>query len=96
MVGTFIIPTVGFILLLFLPFLDKKEERTSLLKRPVALTVTCLSVVLIVLLTILGAIAPRLEPVPEGSSAVEQTEPSQGETQEDTTKDAGVFDFGLD
>ena len=54
-VGTFVIPTVGFILLLFLPFLDRKEERTSLLKRPVALTVTCLSVVLIVLLTVLGA-----------------------------------------
>ena len=53
-VGTFVIPTVGFILLLFLPFLDRKEERTSLLKRPVALTVTSLSVVLIVLLTVLG------------------------------------------
>ena len=70
-VGTFVIPTVGFILLLFLPFLDKKEERTSILKRPVALTVTSLSVVLIVLLTILGAIAPRLEPVPEQIPAAE-------------------------
>ena len=89
-VGTFVIPTIGFILLLFLPFLDKKE-RTSLLKRPVALTVTSLSVVLIVLLTILGAIAPRLERTPE------QTAPSQGETQEEASEeDAGVFDFGLD
>ena len=85
-VGTFVIPTVGFILLLFLPFLDKKEERTSLLKRPVALTVTCLSVALIVLLTILGAIAPRLEPTPEQTPAVEQTVPSQGETQEESRR----------
>ena len=94
-VGTFVIPTVGFILLLFLPFLDKKE-RTSLLKRPVALTVTSLSVVLIVLLTILGAIAPRLELAPEEPTAVEQTEPSQGEAQEEKSEDAAVFDFGLD
>ena len=94
-VGTFVIPTVGFVLLLFLPFLDKKE-RTSLLKRPVALTVTCLSVALIVLLTILGAIAPRLEPTPEQTPAVEQIAPSQGETQEEKSEDAAVFDFGLD
>ena len=96
-VGTFVIPTVGFILLLFLPFLDRKEERISLLKRPVALTVTCLSVVLIVLLTILGAIAPRLELAPEETPVVEQTEPSQGETQEEKSEEDGaVFDFGLD
>lgn len=96
-VGTFVIPTVGFVLLLLLPFLDKKEGRTSLLKRPVALTVTCLSVVLIVLLTILGAIAPRLEPAPEETSTVEQTEPGQDETQEETSEDdTAVFDFGLD
>ncbi|MYD23338.1 MAG: cytochrome C oxidase Cbb3, partial [Holophagales bacterium] len=96
-VGTFVIPTVGFILLLFLPFLDRKEERISLLKRPVALTVTCLSVVLIVLLTVLGAIAPRLEPVPEESATTEQTEPGQGETQEEKSEEAeAVFDFGLD
>ena len=93
-IGTFVIPTVGFVLLLFLPFLDKKEERTSLLKRPVALAVTCVSVVLIVLLTVLGAIAPRLEPAPEETPAVEQTEPSQEETQE--KKEEAVFDFGLD
>ena len=89
--GTFVIPTVGFTLLLFLPFLDKKE-RAALWKRPVALTVTSLSVVLIVLLTILGVIAPRLEPTPEQTPAAEQTEPSQGEAQEETS----VFDFGLD
>ena len=94
-VGTFVIPTVGFTLLLFLPFLDKKE-RAALWKRPVALTVTSLSVVLIVLLTILGAIAPRLEPTPEQTPAVEQTVPSQGEAQEEKSEDAGVFDFGLD
>ena len=96
-IGTFVIPTVGFILLLFLPFLDRKEERTSLLKRPVALTVTSLSVVLIVLLTVLGAVAPRLEPVPEQPPAAEQTAPSQDETQEEKSEeDAAVFDFGLD
>ena len=77
-VGTFVIPTVGFILLLFLPFLDKKE-RAALWKRPVALTVTSLSVILIVLLTILGAIAPRLELAPEQTPAVEQIAPSEGE-----------------
>ena len=95
-VGTFVIPTVGFILLLFLPFLDRKEERTSLLKRPVALTVTSLSVVLIVLLTVLGATAPRLEPAPEQTPAAEQAAPSQGEAQEETEEDTAVFDFGLD
>ena len=95
-VGTFVIPTVGFILLLFLPFLDRKEERISLLKRPVAFTVTCLSVVLIVLLTVLGAIAPRLEPAPEEPTAAEQATPSQDEAQEETKEDAAVFDFGLD
>ena len=96
-VGTFVIPTVGFILLLFLPFLDKKEERTSLLKRPVALAVTSLSVVLIVLLTILGAIAPRLEPAPEETPVAEEAAPSQGEVQEEKSEEDGaVFDFGLD
>ena len=95
-VGTFVIPTVGFILLLFLPFLDRKEGRTSLLKRPVALTVTSLSVALIVLLTVLGAVAPRLEPAPEEPPAIEQAAPSQDETQEETEEDGAVFDFGLD
>ena len=95
MVGTFVIPTVGFILLLFLPFLDKKE-RAALWKRPVALTVTSLSVILIVLLTVLGAIAPRLEVAPEQPTAAEQVAPSQGETQEEKSEDAAVFDFGLD
>ena len=95
-VGTFVIPTVGFILLLFLPFLDKKE-RAALWKRPVALTVTSLSVLLIVLLTVLGAIAPRLEPVPEEPAAVEQTTSSQDEAQEEKSEEDGaVFDFGLD
>ena len=95
-IGTFVIPTVGFILLLFLPFLDKRD-RAALWKRPVALTVTSLSVVLIVLLTVLGAIAPRLEPVPEEAPAAEQTVPSQDETQEEKSEEDGaVFDFGLD
>ena len=45
--GTFIIPTVGMLLLLFLPFLDRKE-REVLWKRPIALTVTSLCVIGIV------------------------------------------------
>ena len=59
-VGTFVIPTGGILLLLFLPFLDK-SEREVLWKRPVALTVTSLSVIVIVGLTILGARSPKLE-----------------------------------
>ena len=30
------------------------------------------------------------------AAAAEQTEPSQGETQEEKSEDAAVFDFGLD
>ena len=96
-VGTFVIPAVGFILLLFLPFLDRKEERASLLKRPVALTVTCLSVVLIVLLTVLGAISPRLASAPEQMPASEGAVPIPDEAQEKKSdEDTAVFDFGLD
>ena len=64
-VGTFVIPTAGILLLLFLPFLDK-SEREVLWKRPVALTVTSISVVAIVGLTLLGARAPKLETTDAG------------------------------
>lgn len=95
-VGTFVIPTVGMVLLLFLPFLDK-SERTVLWKRPVALTVTTVSVVGIVGLTILGASSPKLETT---DATVQATE----EVQEAVTPDIGteeaeegeeVFDFQL-
>ena len=47
------------------------------------------------LLTVLGAIAPRLEPACEEPSTVEQAVPRQDETQEEKSE-AAVFDFGLD
>ncbi len=59
-IGTFVIPTVGILLLLFLPFLDL-SGREVLWKRPVALTVTSICVVGIVGLTILGASSPKLK-----------------------------------
>ncbi|MCE2396546.1 hypothetical protein J4G02_18600 [Candidatus Poribacteria bacterium] len=49
------------------------------------------------LLTVLGAIAPRLELAPEQLPAAEQTAPSQSEVQEEKSEEDGaVFDFGLD
>ena len=102
-VGTFVIPTVGMVLLLFLPFLDR-SERVVLWKRPVALTVTTVSVVAIVGLTILGASSPKLETtdatVQESPQSTEEVE----EVQEVTTSDMEtkevkegeeVFDFQL-
>ena len=99
-VGTFVIPTVGMVLLLFLPFLDK-SERAVLWKRPVALTVTTVSVVGIVGLTILGASSPKLETTE--ATAQEAPQPT-GEVQEVVTPDTKmveveegeeVFDFQL-
>ena len=94
-IGTFVIPTVGMVLLLLLPFLDK-SERIVLWKRPIALTVTSVSVAGIVLLTILGASSPKLE-TQETSQPAEQTE---GAVTPDTETEAveegeAVFDFQL-
>lgn len=96
-IGTFVIPTVAIVLLLLLPFLDKRG-RVPLRKRPVALTVTSLSVLAIVTLTILGGRSPKLETSSE--TTVEQAEtPSNGaDKHEDTTTDedsddTAVFDF---
>ena len=96
-IGTFVIPTVAIVLLLLLPFLDKRG-RVPLRKRPVALTVTSLSVLAIVTLTILGGRSPKLETSSE--TPVEQAEtPSNGaDKHEDTTTDedsddTAVFDF---
>ena len=92
-IGTFVIPTVGMLLLLFLPFLDR-SERKVLWKRPIALTVTTVSVVAIVGLTILGATAPKLdtveaEPPTEEVQQVAPPETSDSEEAED------VFEFNL-
>lgn len=92
--GTFVIPTVGMLLLLFLPFLDR-GERKVLWKRPIALTVTSVCVVTIVGLTILGATAPKLEPVEEDmpSETVQQMTPSERDTE--IEEDEDVFEFNL-
>ena len=94
-IGTFIIPTVGMMLLLFLPFLDR-SERKVLWKRPIALTVTTVSVVAIVGLTILGATAPKLDTVEAESPTeeVQQAAPPDTQTEEvDGVED--VFEFNL-
>ena len=93
-IGTFVIPTVGMLLLLFLPFFDR-GEREVLWKRPIALTVTSLCVVAIVGLTILGASAPKLESVEEESSTdtVQHITPTEVDTE--TEEDEDVFDFQL-
>ncbi len=77
-VGTFVIPTGGILLLLFLPFLDR-SEREVLWKRPVALTVTSVCVAAVVGLTILGASAPKLE-VTDAPLQSAPTETPAGET----------------
>ncbi len=93
--GTFVIPTVGMVLLLFLPFLDR-SERAVLWKRPVALTVTTVSVAGIVLLTILGASSPKLE-TQETSQPTEQTQvPTTPNTETEAIEEGEeVFDFQL-
>ena len=93
-IGTFVIPTVGMLLLLFLPFLDR-GEREVLWKRPIALTVTSVCVVAIVGLTILGATAPKLEPVEEDMppETVQQINPTEVDTE--ANEDEDVFDFNL-
>ena len=78
-IGTFVIPTVGMVLLLLLPFLDR-SERVVLWKRPVALTVTTVCVAGIVLLTILGASSPKLDT----QDTPQPTEQTQGTTTSDT------------
>ena len=94
-IGTFVIPTVGMVLLLFLPFLDR-SERAVLWKRPVALTVTTVCVVGIVLLTILGASSPKLNtqdtPQPTEQTPDTTTPNTETEVVEDGEE---VFDFQL-
>ena len=94
-IGTFVIPTVGMLLLLFLPFLDK-SEREVLWKRPIAMTVTSICVVAIVGLTILGVSAPKLETQDTDPPAgeVQQIAPPETETDE-VEEEEDVFDFQL-
>ena len=91
--GTFVIPTVGMLLLLFLPFLDR-GERKVLWKRPIAMTVTSLCVVTIVGLTILGAASPKRETqeVEQPAEEVQQITSPETETAEEVED---VFDFRL-
>lgn len=94
--GTFVIPTVGMLLLLFLPFLDR-SERKVLWKRPIAMTVTSVCVVAIVGLTILGATAPKLETQEDAAQPadeVQQVTPPDTETT-DINQGEDVFDFQL-
>ena len=94
-VGTFVIPTVGILLLLFLPFLDR-SERAVLWKRPVALTVTSVCVVAIVGLTLLSASSPKLETeeTPQPTEQTQSTAPSDTETEE-VEEGEEVFDLQL-
>ena len=97
-IGTFVIPTVGMLLLLFLPFLDR-SERVVLWKRPIALTVTTLSVVAIVVLTILGGTSKKLETtdaaVQETPQPVEQIQGAATPDTEAVEEGEAVFDFQL-
>lgn len=91
--GTFVIPTVGMLLLLFLPFLDR-GERAVLWKRPIALTITSVSVTGIVTLTILGASSPKLE-TQETPQPTEQTGDTPTPETEKVEEVEEVFDFQL-
>ena len=97
-IGTFVIPTVGMLLLLFLPFLDR-SERAVLWRRPIALTVTSVSVAAIVILTTLGGTSKKLETTEATVQETAQpTEAIQGAvTPETEAVEAGeeVFDFQL-
>ena len=94
-IGTFIIPTIGMLLLLFLPFLDR-SERVVLWKRPIALTVTSACVVGIVTLTILGASSPKLE-TQKASQPTEQPQtPTTPDIETEVIEEGEeIFDFQL-
>ena len=94
-IGTFVIPTVGMLLLLFLPFLDR-SERAVLWKRPIALTVTSVSVVGIVTLTILGASSPKLETQETPQPTEQPQTPTAPDTETEVVEEGEeVFDFQL-
>ena len=99
-IGTFVIPTVGMLLLLFLPFLDR-SERVVLWKRPIALTVTSVCVVGIAVLTILGGTSKKLETTEAAvQETTQSTEQIQGVATPDTETETieegeAVFDFQI-
>ncbi len=94
-VGTFVIPTVGMLLLLFLPFLDR-SERKVLWKRPIAMAVTSVCVIAIVGLTILGATAPRLDTQEAEPPTEEIQQVTPPDTQiPDLDEEGDVFEFNL-
>ena len=90
------IPTVGMLLLLFLPFLDR-SERAVLWKRPIALTVTSVCVVGIAVLTILGGTSKKLETTDAAVQETAQpTDQIQGAAEtEEVEEGEAVFDFQL-
>ena len=91
-IGTFVIPTVGMLLLLFLPFLDR-SERVVLWKRPIALAVTSICVVGIAVLTILGGTSKKLETT---EATVQETAQPTEQIQTETVEEGeAVFDFQL-
>ena len=87
-IGTFVIPFVAILLLFLVPFLSRKQ-RLPLRKRPVALTITGISVLSLISLTILGVRSPRLNST---STTVTEAEESKAPNSENTE----VFDFGLE
>jgi ubiquinol-cytochrome c reductase cytochrome b subunit len=87
-IGTFVIPTVAILFLFLVPFLSGKE-RLPLRKRPLALTITSISVLSLISLTILGIRSPRLN---SNSTTVSEAEQSEAPSSADTE----VFDFGLE
>ena len=56
-IGTVVLPTIGIIALVLLPFLDRDPERAPL-KRKLMMAIAGMAVVLITVLTIMGAQAP--------------------------------------
>ncbi len=94
-IGTFVIPTVGMMLLLLLPFLDK-SERVVLWKRPIALMVTGVCVIGIVGLTILGASSPKLQTQATSRPTEQSEDAGTSDTGTETVEEKeAVFDFQL-
>ena len=90
MVGTFVILPLGLYYFCSFPFWIKRRTDFPAETSGRAyghLSVCCTDCVAYVL----GAIAPRLELAPEETPAAEQTVPSQGKTQEETSEDTGGF-----
>ena len=87
-IGTFVIPSVAILLLFLVPFLSRKE-RLPLRKRPVAMTITSISVLSLVSLTILGIRSPKLNFTSTTVSEAKESNTPNG-------ADTEVFDFGLE